>query len=142
MNVMERPVYMQKLLEGKPQDGYGHKGFPGRQIVMSISGAGAVASTYVDTWLRCGGSYSFVCDKRIEALWERHQASRDLQEREDLIKEAQTIVLEEHMFVPIYVNSFTLGIGPRIGGKPDDYIRTPMTATPGPPEDFKLQAKR
>jgi ABC-type transport system substrate-binding protein len=142
MNVMERPVFLQKLLEGKPTGGYGHKGFPGRQIVMSISGIGGVAAPYVDTWLRCGGSYSFICDKRIDALWERYQASRDLQEREDLINEAQRIVLEECMFVPIYINSFTLGVGPRIAGQPADYIKTPMVVVPGPPEDFKLQARR
>jgi peptide/nickel transport system substrate-binding protein len=141
MNVMERPVYMQKLLEGKPQNGYGHKGFPGRQIVMSISVIPGDASLYVDNWLRCGGSYSFICDKRIDALWQRYLASRDLQEREDLIKQAQKIVLDEYMFVPIYINSFTLGVGPRIAGNPADYIRTPMVVLPGPAEDFKLQTK-
>jgi ABC-type transport system substrate-binding protein len=74
-------------------------------------------------------------------LWQRHLASRDLQEREDLIKQAQKIVLDEYMFVPIYINSFTLGVGPRIAGNPDDYIRTPMVVLPGPAEDFKLQTK-
>ena len=142
MNVMERPVYMQKLLEGKPKDGYGHKGFPGRQIVMSISVIPGDASLYVDNWLRCGGSYSFICDKRIDALWERYLASRDRQEREDLMKQAQNIALDEHMFVPIYINSFTLGVGPRIAGQPADYIRTPMSVLPSPPEDFKLQSGR
>jgi ABC-type transport system substrate-binding protein len=47
INVMERPVYTQELLEGKPQAGYGHKGFPGRQIVMSISVIPGDASLYV-----------------------------------------------------------------------------------------------
>jgi ABC-type transport system substrate-binding protein len=142
MNVMERPVYMQKLLEGKPKEGYGHKGFPGRQIVMSISVIPGDASLYVDSWLRCGGTYSFVCDQRIDALWQRYQASRDLQEREDLIKQAQNIVLDEYIFVPIYINSFTLGVGPRIAGNPGDYVKTPMTPLPGPSEDFKVQSGR
>jgi len=142
MNVMERPVYYQKLLQGKPKDGYGHKGFPGRQIVMAISVIAGDASTYIDNWVRCGGSYSFICDQRIDALWQRYLASRDLQEREDLMKQAQKLVLEEYMFVPIYVNSFTLGIGPRVGGKPDHYIRTPQVVLPGPAEDFKLETKR
>jgi peptide/nickel transport system substrate-binding protein len=142
MNVMERPVYYQKLLEGKAKDGYGHKGFPGRQIVMSISVIAGDAAVYVDNWLRCGGSYSMICDKRIDALWERYQASRDLKEREELMKQAQNIALDEYMVVPIYINSFTLGVGPRIGGKPADYIRTPMTVLPGPPEEFRLQAGR
>ena len=139
MNVMERPVYYQKLLEGKRQEGYGHKGFPGRQIVMSISVITGDASVYVDNWLRCGGSYSMVCDQRIEALWQRYVASLDLQERTDLVTQAQNIALDEYFMVPIYINSFTLGMGPRVGGKPDDYIRIPMSVLPGPPEDFKLK---
>ncbi len=142
MNVMEQPVYYQKLLEGKPQAGYGHKGFPGRQIVMSISMIAGDASLYVDNWMRCGGSYSFICDQRVEDLWKRYQASLDLKERNDLVTQAQNIVLDEYMYVPIYINSFTLGVGPRIGGKPDDYIQIPMTALPDPPEDFRLQAKK
>lgn len=142
MNVMERPVYMQKLLEGKPTDGYGHKGFPGRQIVMAISVIPGDAAIYVDNWLRCGGTYSFVCDKRIDALWQRFQASLDPQEREELAKQAQHIVLDEYIFVPIYINSFTLGVGARIGGSPNDYVKTPMMPLPGPSEDFTLQSGR
>ncbi len=60
MNVMERPVYYQKLLEGLNEDGKSHKGFPGRQIVMSISVIPGDASHYVDNWLRCGGTYSMI----------------------------------------------------------------------------------
>jgi ABC-type transport system substrate-binding protein len=142
MNVMERPVFMQKMLEGKPKEGYGHKGFPGRQIVKSISVIAGDASLYVDAWLRCGGTYSFVCDRRIDALWQRHQASRDPQEREDLVKQAQNLVLDEYIFVPIYINSFTLGVGPRLAGTPNDYIKAPMTVFPGPSEDFRLQSGR
>ena len=142
MNIMERPIYYQKLIEGKPKDGYGHKGFPGRQIVMSIAMMAGDASFYVDSCLRCGGMYSLVCDKRIDALWEHFLASRDLEERDKLMAEAQNIALEEYFYVPIYINSFTLGVGPRIGGKPDDYVRTPMSALPGPPEDFLLQSAR
>ena len=142
MNVMERPVFYQKLLEGKPKDGYGHKGFPGRQIVLAISVIAGDASLYVDNWLRCGGSYSFVCDQQIDTLWQRYLASREPHARAELIQQAQTIALEEYYYVPIYINSFTLGVGPRIAGKPDDYISIPMVVLPGPPEDFKLQSKR
>jgi ABC-type transport system substrate-binding protein len=142
MNVMERPVYMQKLLEGKPTEGYGHKGFPGRQIVMAISVIPGDAAIYVDNWLRCGGTYSFVCDNRIDALWQRFQASLDPQERAELARQAQHIVLDEYIFVPIYINSFTLGVGSRIGGSPNDYVKTPMTPLPGPSEDFQLQPGR
>ena len=142
MNVMERPVYYQKLLEGKPKEGYGHKGFPGRQIVMSISMIPGDASVYVDNWMRCGGAYSLICDQRIDELWGRYLKSLDLKERVELVTKAQNLVLDEYMFVPIYINSFTLGVGSRIDGKPDDYVQLPMLALPGPPEDFKLQSGR
>ncbi len=70
---------------------------------------------------------------------QRYVASLDLQERTDLVTQAQNIALDEYFMVPIYINSFTLGMGPRVGGKPDDYIRIPMSVLPGPPEDFKLK---
>ena len=142
MNVMERPVYYQKLLEGQPKDGYGHKGFPGRQIVMSISVIPGDASHYVDNWLRCGGSYSMLCDKQIDAWWQAHSSSQDLQQRSELVAKAQRRALDEYYMVPIYINSFTLGIGPRIGGEPHDYIKIPMSVIPGPPEDFTVKAKK
>lgn len=142
MNVMERPVYMRKLLEGRVTDGYGHKGFPGRQIVMAISVLPGDASLYVQSWLRCNGTFQFVCDKRIDALWQRYEASLNLEERADLITQAQNLALDEYLFVPIYINSFTMGIGPRLGGKPQDYFQTPMSVLPGPSEDFTLSTKR
>ena len=92
--------------------------------------------------VRCGGGNSFLCDSRIDALWQRHQASVDLQERAELIKQAQDIVLDEYIFVPMYIASFTLGVGPRLSGSPNDYLRTPTVVLPGPSEDFKLQTGR
>ncbi len=141
MNVMERPVYYQKLLEGLAEDGMSHKGFPGRQIVMSISVIAGDASHYVDNWLRCGGTYSMICDKEIDALWQRFAASQDLAERAKLMTQAQNRALDAYYFVPIYINSFTLGVGPQVDGSPENYIKIPMSVLPGPPEDFKLKAK-
>lgn len=140
MNVMERPVYMQKLLEGHVTDGCGHKGFPGRQIVMSISVIPGDASLSVDAWLRCEGIFQFVCNPRIGVLWQRYEASLNCQERADLMTQAQQIALKEYLFVPIYMNSFTMGIGPRVGGAPQDYFQIPMSALPGPSEDLRLKA--
>jgi peptide/nickel transport system substrate-binding protein len=141
MNVMERPVYYEKLLEGLAEDGKSHKGFPGRQIVMSISVIPGDASLYVDNWLRCGGTYSMICDKEIDAMWQRFTESQDPNERAELVKQAQNRALDEYYVVPIYINSFTLGIGPRIAGSPESYIKIPMTPLPGPPEDFRLKAQ-
>ncbi len=141
MNVMERPVYYQKLLEGLAEDGKSHKGFPGRQIVMSISVIAGDASHYVDNWLRCGGTYSMICDKEIDATWKSFTESQDPNKRTELMKQAQNRALDEYYFVPIYINSFTLGMGPQVDGSPEDYIKIPMSVLPGPPEDFQVKAK-
>jgi len=141
MNVMERPVYYQKLLEGLTEDGKSHKGFSGRQIVMSISVIAGDASHYVDNWLRCGGTYSMICDKEIDALWEHFTKSLDLKERAALMTQAQNWALDEYYVVPIYINSFTLGVGPRVEGSPENYIKIPMSVLPGPPEDFRVKAQ-
>jgi len=141
MNVMERPVYYQKLLEGLAEDGKSHKGFPGRQIVMSISVIAGDASHYVDNWLRCGGTYSMICDKEIDALWQRFTKNLDLKERAELITQAQNRALDEYYVVPIYINSFTLGVGPKVEGAPERYIQIPMSVLPGPPEDFRVKAQ-
>jgi peptide/nickel transport system substrate-binding protein len=140
MNVMERPVFYQKLLEGQAEDGKSHKGFAGRQIVMAISVIPGDASHYVDNWLRCGGSWSMICDPEIDSLWERFTQSQAPKERTELITLAQHRALDEYYVVPIYINAFTLGVGPRVDGSPQDYIKIPMSVLPGPPEDFRVKA--
>jgi peptide/nickel transport system substrate-binding protein len=139
MQVMERPVYIQKQRQGIQEDKMGHKGFPGRQIVQVIDMVPGNAATYVGIYGRCGGAQSLVCDDRVDALWDRFLKSTDLAEREDLMKKAQNILLDDYLMVPIYVNAFTLGVGNRMAGKPADYTQVTMSAIPGPNEDFKLK---
>lgn len=141
MQLMERPVYQEKLREGFTDEGkFNHKGFPGRQIVMAISVTPGNAATYINIWGRCGGTSSLICNDRIDALWDQYQASSDLSEREDLIKDAQIILLDEFMFVPIYVNAFAVGMGPRVAGKPSDYTAVAMNVLLGPNEDLRLKS--
>lgn len=73
-------------------------------------------------------------------MWQRYEASLDRQERADLMTQAQQMALEEYLFVPIYINSFTMGIGPRVGGTPQDYLQIPMSVLPDPSEDLRLKA--
>ena len=140
MQVMERPVYQEKLREGFEDDlNRSHKGFPGRQIVMAISVTPGNSATYINIWARCGGASSLVCDDRIDALWDQYLLSIDLGEREDLMKQAQNILLDEFMFVPIYVNAFALGQGSRVAGNPSDYTSVAMNVLLGPNEDLRLK---
>lgn len=141
MQLMERPVYQEKLREGFTDEAKtNHKGFPGRQIVMAISVTPGNAATYIDIWGRCGGTSSLICNDRIDALWDQYQASSDLGERDELMKDAQIILLDEFMFVPIYVNAFAVGMGPRVAGKPSDYTAVAMNVLLGPNEDLRLKS--
>ena len=139
MNVMERPVYMEKSRAGMAEDKMSHKGFPGRQIVQSIAMTPGDASTYVNEFLICGGPNSVICQDGIDELWQKYQETYDPGEREEYMRQAQEIALNEYLVVPIYINAFTLGMGPRMAGNPQDYTQVPMSALPGPVEDFKLK---
>lgn len=142
MQLMERPVYMEKLREGFDDSlpKANHNGFPGQQIVMAISVTPGNAATYIDIWARCGGATSLVCNDRVDALWDQYQASSDLAEREELMNQAQNILLDEFMFVPIYINAFALGQGPDVAGNPSDYTAVAMSVLLGPNEDLKLKS--
>ena len=139
MQVMERPIYYEKLRSGIEDDKMSHKGFPGRQIVMSISVLAGSAAGYIDTFATCDGNNSLICDDRIEALWSKYQEIYDPTEREQLMLEAQDILHEEHMMIPIYINAFTMGVGPNIAGSASDYTSVKMSVLAGPNEDFKLK---
>ena len=139
MQVMERPVYYEKLRSGLAEDGMSHTGFPGRQIVMSISLLAGTAAGYIDTFATCDGNNSLVCEDRVQALWDKYLTVYDPKERENLMIEAQEILLDEHILVPIYINAFTMGIGSRIAGQPSDYTSIKMNVLAGPNEDFKLK---
>ena len=141
MQLMERPVYQEKLREGfTDAANTNHKGFPGRQIVMAISVTPGNAATYIDIWGRCGGTSSLICNDRVDALWDQYQDSSDLGERDELMRDAQNILLDEFMFVPIYVNAFAVGMGPRVAGKPSDYTGVAMNVLLGPNEDLRLKS--
>lgn len=142
MQIMERPVYLEKRGEGFSDDtNTNHKGFPGRQIVMNIALTAGNAATYIDLFARCGGPSSLVCDEDIQVLWDQYQDSLDGVVREELMRQAQNLVLDSFMFVPIYVNAFAMGQGPTIAGDPADYTSTAMNVLIGPNEDIRLKGQ-
>jgi ABC-type oligopeptide transport system substrate-binding subunit len=52
----------------------------------------------------CGAPASFVCEPHIEELWARHQASLNPEERDQLSKAIQRLLIQEYYMVPIYVD--------------------------------------
>ncbi len=50
-----------------------------------------------------------------------YDASLDLEHRSKVVEELQSYILDEYIFVPVYINSFAMGAGPKIKGDVRDY---------------------
>lgn len=48
--------------------------------------------------------------------------SLDLEERSQFVEELQAYILDEFIFVPVYINAFAMGAGPKIKGDIADYF--------------------
>ena len=129
MQKTERPVFLSMMRDGRD-------GFPGRQVVFSITLGPANAAGYINSFATCDGPSPEVCDPVIEGLWAKYNASLDLAERDSLVKEIQKFMLDEFLFVPIYINSFAFGFGPDIFGDPSEYLQAAIY--PFPYENIRL----
>ena len=136
---LEGPAFRAKI-------GQGRKGVPGnRTIVQNIDPRAGGSKSNIAVYAVCGSTASFVCEPQIEALWAKHQASLDPVERERLVKSIQRILLDEYYFVPIYLNSFVHGIGPRVlpeGKAVSKYWDTLNAPYPWPWEIWEVKADR
>ena len=126
----QRPVFLSQLREHRD-------GFPGVQIVFSISTGPPDAAAYFRAFAICEGDSPVTCDPVIDELMAKHDASMDLDERARLVTEAQEYILNEHIFVPVYINAFAMRLGPRVAGEVTDYTQV----YPGlfPFEDVQLK---
>jgi peptide/nickel transport system substrate-binding protein len=136
LQVLEGPALRTML-------GQGRKGFQGsKTIVQNIDPRPGGAEALVGVYAVCDAPASFVCEAPIEALWARHRASTDLEERDRLIKAIQRILIEEYYFVPIYINAFVAGVGPRVlpaGEAFHRYWDTPQSPFPYPWEVWAVK---
>jgi peptide/nickel transport system substrate-binding protein len=139
LQVLEGPVFRSKI-------GQRRQGFPGnRTIVLNIGPRPGGAKDSIGVYAVCGGSASFICEPAIEALWAKHEASTDMEERDRLIKAIQRIIVEEYYFVPIYINPFVHAVGPRVLPAGDGFHRywdTPQAPYPYPWEIWEVKAER
>jgi ABC-type transport system substrate-binding protein len=114
-------------------------------MVKNIGGRPGGAKDSISVYAVCGGSASFICEPQIEALWAKHQASFDPEERDRLIKAMQRIIIDEYYFVPIYINSFVHAVGPRVLPEGDGFHRywdTPQAGYPYPWEVWQVKADK
>ena len=136
---LEGPAFRAKI-------GQGRKGVPGnRTIVQNIDPKAGGSRSNIAVYAVCGSPSSFICEPQIEALWTKHQASVDVGERERLVKAIQKILLDEYYFVPVYLNPFVPGIGPRVlpeGKGVSKYWDTLNAPYPWPWEIWEVKADR
>lgn len=139
LQVLEGPAFRAKI-------GQGRKAYPGnRTLVQTIDPRAGGAKTNLAVYAVCGSPASFVCEPQIEALWTKHQASLDPQERERLVKAIQKILLDEYYFVPIYWNPFVHAVGPRVLPEGQGFHRywdTLNAPYPWPWEVWEVRADR
>ena len=136
---LEGPAFRAKI-------GQGRKGIAGnRTIVQNIDPRAGGAKSNVAVYAVCGSPSSFVCEPQIEALWTKHQASLDAQERERLIKAIQRILIDEHYLVPLYWNPFVHAVGPRVRPEGEAFHRywdTLNAPYPWPWEVWEVKADK
>ena len=107
LQTLEGPAFRSMILKGR-------KGYQGnRTIVQNIDPRPGVQSG-VSVYALCNSSASFVCDERVDAAWAKRQASLKPEERDQFLKQIQRILIEEYYMVPIYLNPFVAGVGPKV----------------------------
>jgi ABC-type transport system substrate-binding protein len=138
LEVLEGPAFRSKI-------GQGRKGFPGNStIVQNIDPRPGGSATNIGVYAVCSGSASFVCEPKIEELWKKHQASLEPEERDTLTADIQRILINEHYFVPIYLNPFVHAVGPRVLPEGDgfhQYWDTKHAPYPWPWEIWQVKAE-
>lgn len=114
LNTTQRPVFLSMLREHRA-------GFPGVQIAFSISTGPPNAAAYFRAFALCEQNSSVICDDYIDSKMAEYDASLDLEHRSKVVEELQSYILDEYIFVPVYINSFAMGAGPKIRGDIRDY---------------------
>ena len=123
LNVTQRPVFLSMLREHRA-------GFPGTQIAFSISTGPPNAAGYFRAFGLCEQGSSVICDDHIDAKMAEYESSLDLEERSAIVEELQAYILDEHIFVPVYINAFAMGAGPKIKGDISQYSEVSTSLFP------------
>jgi peptide/nickel transport system substrate-binding protein len=139
LQAVEGPAFRAKI-------GQGRKGYPGnRTIVQNIDPRPGGAQAPISVYAVCGSPASFVCEPPIEELWMKHQASRNPEERDRLVKAIQKILIEEYYMVPMYWNPFVHAVGPKVlpeGRGFERYWDTLHAPYPWPWEVWEVKADK
>ena len=131
LNQMERAAFSAKVTEG-----------PGALtgLLIHFSSTPGDAASWIRAWATCQGASSRLCVPEIDEKLQRYDRSTNLQEREQLIREIQTFMIDNHIFVPIFRRALINAFGPRIANNKDEIFGAiPAYPVLGPHEDVKLK---
>ena len=129
METLEGPSYRAKFDNGRD-------GFSSNTTVLNISVNAGRISDRTRRYAICNASRSLICDDFIDGQMAIHDASLDLEERDQISKDIQRYILEEFIVVPTYINAFVFAAGPNVVGDIEDYFRTPLAPWPYPYDDW------
>ncbi len=142
LQIMDMPRYLATRAQGR-------KAIKSKStILMMAEQVPGPAAMMIEKFALCAAPGSFACDSQIEALWKKYQDdSTSAEDRVKLSREIQERIITEFIAVPIYLNSFTQAIGPRVlpeGDAPDGegfhrYWGSPLSAFPFPWEDWEVK---
>ena len=136
VDAMDQPVFRGK--QANTKDGW--QG--GKTIINEISVATGPASMEIAITATCDSPASQICEPYIEERWKKFQASLDPDERDQLLADIQTYVIDEYLTVPIYINPFVHAIGTNVLPEGDGfhkYWALPQTAFPWPWDEWELK---
>jgi len=135
LQVLERGVFLKRLQAGL-------KEWPGVNIIFAGARIGASWANWYEANFKCGGflSADAFCVTELDAKYDRYLASDNPTERQALAEEIQRAILDNYYFVPVFRQTATSAIGPRIAAtKWQDVFPTVTTAYAYPWEDIRLK---
>jgi ABC-type oligopeptide transport system substrate-binding subunit len=106
---------------------------------MPLSGSPGDAAARIRESATCKGTFSGLCDPEIEKRMTAYDEALDAKQRETILNDVQTLILDQYLIVPILRQAFINTLGPRIANKPEEIEGAiPQYVYLGPYEDIQL----
>jgi len=131
LQTMERGAFYERLAPGPNR----LKG-----LVLQFSGAPGDAAARIRENAVCQGAFSGLCLPEVDERMVKYDASMDPRERQRLIEEVQTYLLDEYIMVPLVRNVASWAFSPRVANSPEE-INGAIAQFPflGPWEDIRVK---
>jgi peptide/nickel transport system substrate-binding protein len=130
LNTMERAAFYDRLAPG-----------PSRLtgLLLVLSGAPGDAAARIRESAVCNGTFSGLCLPEIDGRMQRYEASADPAERQTLLNEIQTYLLDNYLMIPTVRLAMFNCLGPRIANKAEEIMGAiPQYVYIGPYEEIAL----